>query len=377
MSTPNPHNPPPAPQVTKQSGFSLTEIMIALTLGLIVIAGLGQIYVAGRSANRIIDNNSFLNENGRFAIEYLARAIRIAGYYRRGGPQANLLNVVRNNDNYFWFADTDGAETYAPDDLPSGFTSLVTATPKIGTDILVLRGAVVTARAFIGEGDINNTQQTISFSEPHSFKMGDVVVINTENGAQTTIFQVTGATNTSGAYNISFANNGSVTPGNCTTALAGSGDCTKLKHPEDLTLTQQTAELNPYVTQAYFIADDPGGCRHKSSASCDALTDCPTLFTAGTGTGFDSSGTLKLVPILRNVTDLQIESRSTESGYDDTIDWSTDLSLRLTLEISSDIGNVTTDSEGQATITCGSQEFQTTVYLRNAPNGVEQEPISD
>lgn len=349
--------------------------MIAMTLGLFVIAGLGQIYVAGRSANRIIDNNSFLNENGRFAIEYLARAIRIAGYYRCGGPQARLLNVVQNDGNYFWFADTDGVETYAPDDLPSAFTSLVTATPKTGTDILVLRGAVISARAFTGEGDIDNTQHTISFSKPHSFNTGDVAVLNTESCAQATIFQVTGATNASDAYNISFAISGSITPGNCTTALAGSGDCTKLNNLQDLTLTNQTAELNPYVTQAYFIADDPGGCRHESSASCDELTDCPTLFTAGNGTGFDSSGTLKLVPILRNVTDLQVESRSFESEYDDTIDWSTDLSLRVTLEISSDIGNMTTDSEGQETIACGSQEFQTTVYLRNAPNGVVQEPI--
>ena len=351
--------------------------MIALTLGLFVIAGLGQIYLAGRSANRIIDNNSFLNENGRFAIEHLARAIRIAGYYRCGGPQARLLNVVQDDGNYFWFADTDGVEAYAPDDLPIAFTSLVTATPETGTDILVLRGAIVTERAFLGEGDINNTQHTISLAEPHSFSTGKVVVMNTENCAQTTIFQITGTTNTSGAYDVSFADSGSATPGNCTTQLAGSGDCTNdTSKFSELTLTHQTAELNPYVTQAYFIADDPGGCHHESSASCDALKDCPTLFTAGTGTGFDSSGTLRLVPIVRNVTDLQVESRSTESDYDDTIDWSTDVSLRLILEISSDLGKVTTDSGSQETITCRRQEFQTTVYLRNAPNGVEQEPIS-
>lgn len=371
----------------KQSGFSLTEIVIALTLGLFVAAGLGQLYIAGRSANRIIDSNSLLNENGRFATEYFARTIRFAGYYSCGAAQGIVSTAVESDPNladFFWFDYEKGVEGFriGTSPLPAAITDIVT--PKTGTDLLVVRYADILQTALFDEDDLDNAQHKISLltgsSEQPFLKTGDIAVLNVAACDQTTLFQVTGVSNSDGSYTVSFADSNTISPGNCTTKLKGYPNCDEVSEgrytPQDLR-DFNTGELSKFITQAYFIANDPVGCAHTSK-DCPALQGCPTLFTAGTGSGLDSSGDPVLVPILRNVTDMKIEFGVYESGTTDnekpqttsyktateTIDWNEVNSLRLSLEVHSD--------------ECASKDFHTTVYLRNAPAATPgRRPILD
>ena len=61
-------------------GLSLVEVMIGLTAGLILIAGIGQIYLGSRQTYRLQEGQARLQEDGRFVIEFLKKNIRIAGY---------------------------------------------------------------------------------------------------------------------------------------------------------------------------------------------------------------------------------------------------------------------------------------------------------
>lgn len=72
-----PRNPPYLPA---QVGFSVVEIMISLVLGLLVVAGVSQIYLGSKQSYRLNEAQSRLQEDGRFALEYLARNIRVAGF---------------------------------------------------------------------------------------------------------------------------------------------------------------------------------------------------------------------------------------------------------------------------------------------------------
>jgi len=65
----------------KQHGFTLVEIMIAITIGLVMLAGILQINQANKESNRLQRNMGFVQENIRSAMELLARDIRMAGYY--------------------------------------------------------------------------------------------------------------------------------------------------------------------------------------------------------------------------------------------------------------------------------------------------------
>ncbi len=63
-----------------QTGMALIEIMIALLIGAFLLGGVLQIFVSSKQTNRMQENLSRLQENGRFAMDFLARDIRRAGY---------------------------------------------------------------------------------------------------------------------------------------------------------------------------------------------------------------------------------------------------------------------------------------------------------
>lgn len=62
-----------------EAGFSLVELMIAITLGLIVLLAIGSIYIGSRQTYRVQEDNARLQEAGRYALEMLGRSIRQAG----------------------------------------------------------------------------------------------------------------------------------------------------------------------------------------------------------------------------------------------------------------------------------------------------------
>lgn len=69
------HRVPPK----RQAGLTLVEIMVALTLGLIVLLAIGSIYLGSRQTYRVQEDNARLQEAGRYALEVVGRSIRQAG----------------------------------------------------------------------------------------------------------------------------------------------------------------------------------------------------------------------------------------------------------------------------------------------------------
>jgi type IV pilus assembly protein PilW len=64
----------------QQSGFTLIEIMVALLLGLLVISGVIQLFISTQQSARVQQAASRLQEDGRIALLFLNRYIRLAGY---------------------------------------------------------------------------------------------------------------------------------------------------------------------------------------------------------------------------------------------------------------------------------------------------------
>ena len=73
----------PIPQGSRRSmaGVSLVEMMIAVTLGLLILAALASIFASSSASRNEIERNSRQIENGRFAIETLSEELRLAGFY--------------------------------------------------------------------------------------------------------------------------------------------------------------------------------------------------------------------------------------------------------------------------------------------------------
>src|SRR5207245_5649860 len=66
--------------VRRQSGFSLVELMIAMTLGLILSVIIGNVFLGAKESYRTTEDLSRLQENARFAVTHLGRIIRMASY---------------------------------------------------------------------------------------------------------------------------------------------------------------------------------------------------------------------------------------------------------------------------------------------------------
>lgn len=64
----------------KQRGFSLVELFIAITISLVLIIGLLQVFLNTKRNSNLVNDSSALQENLRFANVYLTQLIRLAGY---------------------------------------------------------------------------------------------------------------------------------------------------------------------------------------------------------------------------------------------------------------------------------------------------------
>ncbi len=67
-----------------QAGFTLVELMVAMTLGLLLLTAIGTIYVGSAQTYRVQDDQSRLQEAGRTALEMIGHSIRQAGYANIG-----------------------------------------------------------------------------------------------------------------------------------------------------------------------------------------------------------------------------------------------------------------------------------------------------
>lgn len=75
--------------LTKQTGFSLIELMISLTLGLIISAAVVQIMVSNNSTERLNRAITAAQESGRFIISRLRNDLLLAGRYDPLRPSLN------------------------------------------------------------------------------------------------------------------------------------------------------------------------------------------------------------------------------------------------------------------------------------------------
>jgi type IV pilus assembly protein PilW len=64
----------------RANGFSMVELMIAMTISLLLMAGVVQIFSSSRASYTMQEGNSRLQENARFALGRLSHDISAAGY---------------------------------------------------------------------------------------------------------------------------------------------------------------------------------------------------------------------------------------------------------------------------------------------------------
>jgi type IV pilus assembly protein PilW len=81
--------------VSRARGFSMVELMVAVTLALVVTAAVMGAFLGSRSSFMATSGTSAVSDNGRFALDFLQTAVRDAGYMacNTTSRQISLLNV--------------------------------------------------------------------------------------------------------------------------------------------------------------------------------------------------------------------------------------------------------------------------------------------
>jgi type IV pilus assembly protein PilW len=80
----------------KQSGLTLVEVMIAITISLVMLAGILTIFASSKATYRSQEASSRLQENGRYAMNRLAADFRMAGFSGCNPDVTNHLNPAGN-----------------------------------------------------------------------------------------------------------------------------------------------------------------------------------------------------------------------------------------------------------------------------------------
>ena len=90
----------------RQSGFTLIELMIALVLTIFMAGGVILIHLSGRQASVDAERISRMQENIRFASDYMVRDLRNAGF--RDETTLRIGHETQIRQQYASFVDSDG-----------------------------------------------------------------------------------------------------------------------------------------------------------------------------------------------------------------------------------------------------------------------------
>lgn len=98
--TPMPSHHQEFKTVSKQSGFSLLEIMISLALGLIISAAIIQIMVSNSVTQQLNRAVSSTQEGGRYIITRMRNELLMIGFYDRLDPNLSRLVDIAEEESF-------------------------------------------------------------------------------------------------------------------------------------------------------------------------------------------------------------------------------------------------------------------------------------
>lgn len=273
----------------RQSGFSLIELMIASTIGLILLSGLALLFVNTSESNRELQKTSQQIENGRFAIDILSTNLRLAGFY---GHLSSFSSIA-------------APATVPPDPCETGNVAALLSSAHYY--VQAYPGTIhATTPASDAAADVSGTScgaLTAANLQPGS----DVLVIRR---ADTNWLTATDTTTTNAFYiqasssgaEIQLGSGGVI--GNCPNAVE---HCKATGNPNNSTLKltngavpAPSAPIRKFLVHVYFVArcsvgsDTVGGVAGVCRATDDGI---PTLKRLE----LTSTGTMTIVPLVEGI----------------------------------------------------------------------------
>lgn len=252
-------------------GFSLVELMVALTIGLIILGAVSTLFVNSKQTYTTQDSLSRLQENARFAMHFLIKDLRLAGYYGCVSDIApdSVYSTLDGSDFAYNIqiplegVNTIGGTSASPTGTwyPSANTTMpADAIP--GTDAVAIRLADSSSPVYLNV-EMPNTSAVLRVSATTGISENDVIMISDCSSAD--IMQITQINNTDPHL---VHNTGSGTPGNATKILS------KAYSPST---GPGGARIMKFKTNTYFIrtgaSGNPALFRRENNAAAVELVE--------------------------------------------------------------------------------------------------------
>lgn len=347
-------------------GFSIVELMVAITIGLIIMAAVSTIFVNSKTSYTTQESMARLQESARVAMNFVSKDLRLAGYYGCFDDMQNLYSVLQSSAGaaYNFSVAVEGVEgdtgTLYPSNVAPVLPTSATApavTSKYancpnyvggkctGTDAIAIRTS--DPASFIPLiAAMPNKSAIITVSAGAGFQTGDIVLVSDCGGAD--LVQITSVTNTSGTQTLDHVT-GSGTPGN--------------RNPPDLSRPYGPpgGEIRKFVNRFYYVGTGTSGY--------------PTLFRQ------TISGTNR-EELIEGIQDMQVTYGLANSGIDrtpraylpandaslgnSTANWANVVSARLIFtSIPINTSNPSAPVNASSTTLVQPKQFTSTVLLRN------------
>ncbi len=155
----------------RTGGFTLVELMISITLGLLLSAAILQAFVATRSSYRVQEALSQIQVASRLAIHFIGKDMRMAGYMGCASLDVDgPTSFVKDPDDDLIFNETTMVVGF--DNLPANNDFEAVA----GTDAVTVRMATASSLQLTGNMASDNANIQVSINELNLVN-GDVIMI--------------------------------------------------------------------------------------------------------------------------------------------------------------------------------------------------------
>jgi type IV pilus assembly protein PilW len=300
----------------RQNGFSMVELMVSITLGLILLAGVLSIFFSSRVTFSTNERTARLQENGRVALDLVTHDLRSAGYQgcargvevnnRLKTPVSLLWNYIVPVQGY----ESDGAGNFSPS---LGIT--LTPAPVNDSDVVVVRAAKRDGRNTRLEANLTSFTANLTVTNTGVIDPETIFMISDCNGVD--IFQAT--TWTTGTPNGTLAHVADVgTPGNST------GEMSRMY--------EVGARLVPLETLIYYVGTDtttgePGLYRQVGTAAPQLLIEGVQAMQISYG---EDTGNDRIADLYRSASAV--------------VDWNRIISINVSMLIRSEEYGTSTDT---------------------------------
>jgi len=235
----------------KQQGFSLTELMVAMVIGLIVLAGVSSVMVSNKKTYTAQDSLARMQENARAAMLIMTRDLRNVGYWGCNPEPENVVNLLNGAASSFYFDNSRPLEGSEAGGIfyPSGAPMVLAPAPRANTDVLMIRGLDTASPVGIAS-PMPNESQVIKIVENSGLVEGEIVMLADCNSGD--IFQITEVDDTSPSEDhLKHMTGTAHTPGNRVYGNPPGSKLTK-SYGTDATIMR-------YMAHAYYIAPGASG----------------------------------------------------------------------------------------------------------------------